>query len=85
MRNDSRCTINGIGRIVIPVRIRNQLGLIPGTPVEIFVQNGLIQLRKHSEACVFCGASDKLRLYKTQRVCTSCMDQASGAARSQIG
>lgn len=58
--------VDQLGRIVIPKELRNTLQLSTGTPMEIFVDEDLIILRKYTvnEACIVTGevTSDN-RLY----------------------
>lgn len=39
--------IDDLGRVVIPKEIRRNLGIREGDPLEIFVENGCICLRKY--------------------------------------
>ncbi|WP_339251199.1 AbrB/MazE/SpoVT family DNA-binding domain-containing protein [Sporosarcina sp. FSL W8-0480] len=49
--------VDHLGRIVIPKELRRSLGLDQGVPMEIFVDNDKIILRKYvvDEACVITG------------------------------
>ena len=49
--------VDQLGRIVIPKELRNTLQLSTGSPMEIFVEDDKIILRKYSinEACVVTG------------------------------
>ncbi|MDN4606907.1 AbrB/MazE/SpoVT family DNA-binding domain-containing protein [Sporosarcina highlanderae] len=49
--------VDHLGRIVIPKELRRSLGLDQGVPMEIFVDNDKIILRKYvvDEACVVTG------------------------------
>lgn len=49
--------VDHLGRIVIPKELRRSLGLDQGVPLEIFVDNDKIILRKYvvDEACVITG------------------------------
>ncbi|MFS0574687.1 AbrB/MazE/SpoVT family DNA-binding domain-containing protein [Sporosarcina sp. 179-K 3D1 HS] len=49
--------VDQLGRIVIPKELRNTLQLGTGTPMEIFVDEDMILLRKYtiSEACAVTG------------------------------
>ena len=39
-----KTTIDGAGRLVIPKQIREQVGLKPGMPLDIRVDNGVIEI-----------------------------------------
>lgn len=75
MRKHNRCSINEIGRIVIPARIRRQLDLKEDTPVEIFSVEGSIHIRKHQESCILCRSVAELAVFKDQPVCMGCIRQ----------
>lgn len=81
MRKHNRCSINEIGRIVIPARIRRQLELKEDTPVEIFSQDGNVHIRKHQESCILCRSVIDLISFKEQLVCRQCIQQFT---RSEI-
>lgn len=39
-----KTTIDAAGRLVIPKKIREEAGLTPGTPVEVRVRDGVIEI-----------------------------------------
>ena len=41
-----------LGRLLIPRELRNQLGIMERDPVEIFVENSYIVLRKYEDKCI---------------------------------
>ena len=47
--------MDDLGRIVLPMEIRNTFDINPKDPLEIFVDEDCIVLRKYEPACVFCG------------------------------
>lgn len=75
MRKHNRCSINEIGRIVIPARIRRQLELKEDTPVEIFSQDGNVHIRKYQDSCIFCRSVVALVTVKEQLVCRNCIEE----------
>lgn len=75
MRKHSRCSINEIGRVVIPAKVRKQLGLKEDTPVEIFSKDGNVHIRKHQESCIFCRSINDLTLFRQHHVCRECIQQ----------
>ncbi|NMB20893.1 MAG: AbrB/MazE/SpoVT family DNA-binding domain-containing protein, partial [Firmicutes bacterium] len=48
--------VDDLGRIVLPIELRRTLGIGERDPLEIFVQEDLIVLRKSSLVCIFCGS-----------------------------
>ena len=48
-----RTTIDGAGRIVIPKRIRDEVGLTAGAEVEVELRDGRVEIEPgYTEACV---------------------------------
>ena len=72
--------VDKLGRIVIPKELRNTLDINIDDPVEIFTDNECIILKKHHPACIFCGETEKLTLYKDKLVCSRCMSDLADIA-----
>ena len=66
--------IDDLGRIVIPMEIRKVFDISKRDPMEIFVDNGCIILKKYQPSCIFCGSFDDVMEYKDKMVCKSCME-----------
>ena len=47
--------VDELGRIVIPIEMRNALDIAQKDPVEISMEGSSIILRKYENRCVFCG------------------------------
>ncbi len=75
MPKHSCCSINEIGRIVIPIKVRAQLGLIEDTPVEIFSKDGHIHIRKYQDSCILCKSTQELNRFRQHLVCRQCIQQ----------
>ena len=69
--------VDELGRVVIPIELRNTLKIAEKDPMEIFVEGTSIILKKHESNCVFCGNSKKLVDYKEKLVCEKCAKQIS--------
>ena len=52
-----------LGRVVIPMEIRNQFGIHEKDPMEIYVNGSTIVLKKYEENCIFCGNTENLMKY----------------------
>ena len=52
--------IDELGRIVLPIEMRNRLEIGPGVGVEIFFENSSIVLRKYAPSCIFCSEPHKV-------------------------
>ncbi len=67
--------IDGLGRIVIPMEIRNKLEIAENDPLEIHVEGSSIVLRKYEPDCTFCGSSRNVIEYKGKNVCEKCISE----------
>ncbi|MEH6431902.1 AbrB/MazE/SpoVT family DNA-binding domain-containing protein [Bacillus sp. H7(2023)] len=47
--------IDQYGRLVIPIEIKRQLGIGPGTEMKLFLDGEDIVMRKHEKACLVTG------------------------------
>lgn len=65
--------IDRLGRIVLPVELRLQLGIDENTLLQVYRNDHFIVLAKHEKGCVFCGATDELTEHRGQLVCRSCV------------
>ena len=69
--------VDELGRIVLPMELRNKLEIAEKDPIEIFVDGSSIILRKHNPNCVFCGSSKNLISYNNKLICSKCKDKIS--------
>ncbi|MCL1845864.1 MAG: AbrB/MazE/SpoVT family DNA-binding domain-containing protein [Defluviitaleaceae bacterium] len=60
--------VDELGRIVLPVEIRKTKNIDKGTPVEFFVDEDSIVLKKYEPACTFTGSLDDLVEYNGRKV-----------------
>ena len=68
-----RRRVDSMGRIVIPQEIRDKLGLVHNTYIDINLRGNKIELRKSELSCAVCGSSSEM-LDGTQ-VCRSCAQE----------
>ena len=61
-----------LGRVVIPIEIRNKFDIKVKDPVEIFVDGSNIVLKKYEPNCVFCGNTKNLIEYSDKLICNKC-------------
>ena len=66
--------IDELGRIVLPITIRQHLGLEKHDPVEIFMEGDLIILQKYQPTCIFCDNDSEITFYNGKRICARCLD-----------
>ena len=64
--------VDELGRVVIPIELRNKFDISEKDPIEIYVDGSSIILKKYEPNCVFCGNSKNLSTYKDKLICTKC-------------
>ncbi|KGE17599.1 AbrB/MazE/SpoVT family DNA-binding domain-containing protein [Paenibacillus wynnii] len=52
--------VDELGRVVIPIELRKTMEISNGDPVEIFVNENMIILKKYAPGCVITGSQDDL-------------------------
>jgi transcriptional pleiotropic regulator of transition state genes len=67
--------VDELGRIVLPVELRRTLNIDTKDPVEIYVDDEEIILKKYEPACIFCGEAEDTREFKGKLVCTNCLEK----------
>ena len=65
--------LDELGRIVVPIDIRNKLSITEKDPMEIYIEGDKIVLRKFETNCVFCGSDNALKEFKDKPVCEDCL------------
>ena len=73
--------VDELGRIVIPIEIRQNMDIKVKDPLEIFIDNDTIILRKYQPACIFCGNADNVTYYKGKLVCLDCIAELRTSLR----
>ena len=66
-----------LGRVVIPMELRNQFKIVEKDPIEIFVDGSSIVLRKYEPNCIFCGNTKNLTEYSDKLICNKCIEKIS--------
>ena len=67
--------IDELGRIVLPIEIRNNMDIKSRDAVEIFVDGDKIILKKYEPACIFCGNAKDVENIHGKNVCRECLDE----------
>lgn len=69
--------VDSLGRVVLPVELRDIMGIDKGVPLEIFVdvENKKIILNKYSFGCLFCGNGEELVKIHGKHVCKDCLKE----------
>jgi len=66
--------VDDLGRIVIPIDLRRTLNIEPKSPLEIYVDDNKIILKKHKPTCFFCGSTDETIEFKGKIICSKCLE-----------
>ncbi len=69
--------IDELGRITLPIEMRNSLDLSAGDGVEIYFENDAILLKKFAPSCIFCGDTLEVSEFKGKRICKKCKEEIS--------
>jgi transcriptional pleiotropic regulator of transition state genes len=69
--------VDDLGRIVLPVELRRQLGIRAGDELDIAVDGVTVLLHKIESRCVFCDSVDSLRGYRDKQICGNCVTELS--------
>lgn len=64
--------IDSVGRLVLPIELRESLYMSKGDSVEIFVQGDKIILKKYNPTCIFCGEAEDVDYFKGKFICQNC-------------
>ena len=66
-----------LGRVVIPIEIRNQFNIVEKDPIEIYVDGSSIVLKKFEPNCINCGNTKNLLEYQGKLICKDCSKKIS--------
>ncbi len=69
--------VDELGRVVIPIELRNKLNISVKAPLEIYVDGSSIVLKKFEPNCIFCSSSKNLVNYKDKLICNKCLNELS--------
>ena len=69
--------VDELGRVVIPIELRNKFYIQVKDPIEIYVQENTIVLKKYEPNCIFCGNSKNLISYNDKLICKKCAEKIS--------
>ncbi len=67
--------VDELGRMVIPIELRKTMDIDKKDPIEIYVEDGNIILKKYQPGCVFCGETESTVNYREKTVCENCLHE----------
>jgi transcriptional pleiotropic regulator of transition state genes len=76
--------IDELGRLVIPIEYRRQLGWAEKDEIEMIVTNDTIVLKKPVLGCHFCGSAANLVRIGNKAICRSCGERAYKAKDDEV-
>lgn len=65
--------IDNLGRLVLPVEIRDSLNIKEGDLLAISLMDNHIVLSKCYNQCIFCDSKDNLKFFKNKPICNHCL------------
>lgn len=71
------CKVDKLGRIVVPVKIRKMFDLSEDSPLELFVDEDKIVLKRYLPQCCFCKGTEELSEIKGNYICRECLKEIS--------
>ena len=75
--------VDELGRVVIPIEIRNQFNIAEKDPIEIYVDRSSIILKKFEPNCIFCGNTKNLIEYNDKLICEDCSKKIADLTKQQ--
>lgn len=71
--------IDCVGRIVIPMQMRKELGLLDrGSKLELFCDGTQIICKKAVKDCCFCKSNEELTEFEGKYICKTCLAKIKG-------
>ena len=67
--------VDELGRIVLPIELRRTLDIDVKDPLEIYVNEESIVLKKYQPSCIFCNRAENLVSYRGKNICMDCLNQ----------
>ncbi len=67
--------LDNLGRIVLPIELRRTLQIEEKDPVEIFVEDDMVILKKYQPSCLFCGDAKGVISFKGRNICPACLEE----------
>lgn len=67
--------LDDLGRVVIPIEMRRELDINVRDPLEIFLEEGQLIIKKHEHACAFCGSKENLNRFLEKHICDTCLEK----------
>lgn len=75
--NKSIRIIDELGRIVLPMEVRQAMEWDSKTPLEIRINaaENEVVLKRHALTCIFCGERENLKVFNNKHICPACQEE----------
>ena len=67
--------IDELGRIVLPIEIRQCLNIKEKDPLEISIKDDSILIKKTIPSCIFCNSTARLKYFSDKNICKNCINK----------
>jgi len=67
--------IDQLGRIVLPIELRNSLNISANDQLEFLVDGDRITMKKRKSACEFCDSTKDVINFSGRSVCRKCINK----------
>ncbi len=67
--------VDALGRIVLPMEIRNALNIQTGDAIDISLVGEEIVLKQRIPSCIVCGTKENLERVNRKYICTECIKE----------
>lgn len=67
-------SVDELGRIVLPKKMRENLDIDIRDKVELFVEGERIILQKYVPTCIFCDSDHDIVIFNGKRLCMDCLE-----------
>ena len=67
--------VDELGRVVLPISIRQTMDINEKDSLEIFTEDNKIILQKYQPSCIFCNNADDVVYFNGKRICANCLEK----------
>lgn len=75
MQEITKRKVDELGRVILPVEVRRDLGIDEKDELSIFVNEGKIILKKSQPSCLMCKNTDNLTIVDDKSFCMDCISK----------
>ena len=67
--------IDELGRIVLPIEIRQTLDIKERDSLEIFIKDDGVFIKKNKPSCIFCNSTNDIITFSDKYLCINCISK----------